>query len=121
MNALKVAQQRRELSLPADDTTLEDAILEQLDNLDTDAMQAYAAFCAEQVEIPQDLALALILSIHNRAWDTMRGVIGQRNDWLSDSLHEVVYSITEQRGAFLAHEAARRQADAGEIAREEAA
>jgi hypothetical protein len=121
MNALARGQRRRESSLPADNTTLEEAILEQLDNLDPDAMQAYAEYCADKIEVPVDLARALILSICAHQWEALRSKIGQTNEWLDESLNVIARSIDKLQASFIEHEAERRLKVAEEIKHEEAA
>lgn len=121
MNALQRGQRRRESSLPADNTTLEEAILEQLDNLDPDVMQAYAEFCADKIEVPVDLALSLILSICAHQWETLRSKIGQTNEWLDEALNAIARDIDKLCIPFIAKEASRRRAEAEEIAAEAAA
>lgn len=41
---------RRENPCPADNTTLEEAILEQLENNDPDTVQAFIEFCADRID-----------------------------------------------------------------------
>jgi hypothetical protein len=48
MNAFERGQRRRESSVPADNTTLEEAILEQLDSQDPDTVQAFIEFCDDR-------------------------------------------------------------------------
>jgi hypothetical protein len=48
MNALERGQRRRESSVPADNATLEEAILEQLDSLDEDTVRAFIEFCDDR-------------------------------------------------------------------------
>jgi hypothetical protein len=122
MNALERGQRRRESSVPADNTTLEEAILEQLDNRDPDAMQAYAEFCSDRLDTPLPLVAALVPDVvMSHRWDSLRSVIGQSNPALAEHLGELVMGIDKLCMAFIVHEAKRRQAEAEEISAEEAA
>lgn len=119
MNALARGQRRRESSLPADNTTLEEAILEQLDNLDPDVMQAYAEYCADKIEVPVKLIAVLIpLLNYRRRWDSVRS---RTDEALGNALDEIVYDIDKLQAAFIEHEAERRLKVAEEIKHEEAA
>jgi hypothetical protein len=119
MNALERGQRRRESSVPADNATLEEAILEQLDSLDPDAMQAYAEYCADKVEVPVKLIAALIpLLNYRRRWDTVRS---RTDEAIGDALGEIVYDIDTLKDSFIKHEAERRRKEAEEIRQEQAA
>lgn len=119
MNALARGQRRRESSLPADNTTSEEYILEQLDNLDPDVMQAYAEYCADKIEVPVKLIAALIpLLNYKRRWESVRS---RTDEALGNALDEIVYEIDKLQAAFIEHEAERRLKVAEEIKHEEAA
>jgi len=119
MNALVRGQRRRESSLPADNTTLEEAILEQIDNLDPDVMQAYAEYCGERMEVPVKLIAALLpLLNYKRRWESVRS---RTDEALGNALDEIVYDIDKLQAAFIEHEAERRRKVAEEIKHEEAA
>lgn len=119
MNALARGQRRRESSLPADNTTLEEAILEQLDNLDPDVMQAYAEYCGERMEVPVKLIAALIhLQGPSYCWEMQ---LGRIHEVLGEALKDIVYDISKLQAAFIEHEAERRLKVAEEIKHEEAA
>lgn len=121
MNALERGQRRRESSLPADNTTLEEAILEQLDNLDPDVTQAYAEFCAERIELPLALVQALILGLGlRRSWEGTRSAVARRQPELGEALNEIVWSIDKLQAEFIEHEAGKRRAEAEQIKQEAA-
>ena len=111
---------RREQPCPDDSTSLEEAILNQLDNLDPDVMQAYAEFCEDKLEVPAGLAKALILSICSGKWDALRSRIGYSNEWLDEALNEIVWSIDKQQAAFIEHHAAQLRSKAEQIKQEAA-
>jgi hypothetical protein len=122
MNALERGQRRRESSLPADNTTLEDALHEQLDQLNADVVGAFAEYCADKLETPLPLVAALIPDmVLSYRWESLRGVIGQRNPALAEYLGELVMSIDKLCMAFIVHEAKRRRKEAEEFGAEEAA
>lgn len=50
MNALARGQRRRESSLPADNTTLEEAIREQLQDHDEDTVNAFIGYCDHRID-----------------------------------------------------------------------
>ncbi|KJJ61527.1 hypothetical protein RT21_20015 [Pseudomonas sp. 10B238] len=50
MNALVRGQRRREPSLPADNTTLEEAIRDQLDEHDEATVQAFIDYCDDRID-----------------------------------------------------------------------
>lgn len=50
MNALARGQRRRESSLPADNTTLEEAIRDQLDEHDEATVQAFIDYCDDRID-----------------------------------------------------------------------
>lgn len=110
---------RREQPCPDERYSLEEAILEQLDSLDPDAMQAYAEYCADKIEVPVKLIAALIpLLNYRRRWDTVRS---RTDEALGDALDEVVYDIDKLKDSFIKHEAERRRKEAEEIRQEYAA
>ncbi len=111
---------RREQPCPDDSVSLEHAILERLDELDPDVMQAYAEFCADKIEVPAALAKALILSICSGKWDALRSRIGYSNEWLDEALNEIVWSIDKQQAAFIEHHAAQLRSKAEQIKQEAA-
>ena len=122
MNALARGQRRRESSLPADNTTLEEALHEGLDELEPSTVAAYAEFAADKVEIPVEMAASLILEMGLKwRWDSTQAVIGQRNPGLALALGDIVRSIDKLQAAFIEHEAERRLKVAEEIKHEEAA
>lgn len=110
---------RREQPCPDDSVSLEHAILERLDELDPDVMQAYAEFCADKIEVPVKLIAALIPLLNYRwRWESVRS---RTDEALGDALDEIVYDIDKQQAAFIEHEAERRRKEAEEISREQAA
>jgi len=50
MNALARGQRRRESSLPPDNTTLEEAIREQLQDHDEDTVNAFIDYCDDRID-----------------------------------------------------------------------
>lgn len=50
MNALARGQRRRESSLPADNTTLEEAIQQQLEAHDEATVQAFIDYCDDRID-----------------------------------------------------------------------
>lgn len=110
---------RREQPCPDDSTSLEEAILDQLDNLDPDVMQAYAEFCAERMEVPEKLIAALIpLLNYKRRWESVRS---RTDEALGDALDEIVYAIDKQQAAFIEHHAAQLRSKAEQTEQERAA
>jgi hypothetical protein len=104
---------RREQPCPDDSVSLEEAILDQLDNLDPDVMQAYAEFCAERMEVPEKLIAALIpLLNYKRRWESVRS---RTDEALGDALDEIVYAIDKQQAAFIEHHAAQLRSKAEQI------
>lgn len=122
MNALARGQRRRESSLPADNTTLEEALHEGLDELEPSVVAAYAEFAADKVEIPFELAASLIIEMGLKwRWGSTQGFIGQRNPGLALALGDIVQAIDKLQAAFIKHEAERRRKEAEEIRQEQAA
>jgi hypothetical protein len=110
---------RREQPCPEDDTSLEEGILDQLDSLDRDVMQAYAEFCGERMEVPVNLIAALIPLInYKRRWESVRS---RTDEALGNALDEIVYDIDKLQAAFIEHEAKRRRTEAEAIEQERAA
>lgn len=119
MNALARGQRRRESSLPADNTTLEEAILEQLDSSNADIIQAYAKYCGERMEVPENLIAALIhLQGPSYCWEMQ---LGRIHEVLGEALKDIVWEIDRLQAHFIEHEAERRRKEAEEINREKAA
>lgn len=112
----------REYPCPDESVSLEDAIKDQLDELNPELVDALADYCEDKLETPAPLLAALILEMGwRRRWDTTRGHIGRRNESLADALSELVDAIETHKNAFIEHEAERRLKVAEEIKHEEAA
>jgi len=108
----------REYPCPDEATSLEDAIRSQLDELDADAAQAFAEFCAERIEVPLNLIAALVpLLNYRRRWESVRN---RTDELLGNALDEIVYEIDQLKPAFISYEAARRTAEAEHIQQEAA-
>lgn len=115
---------RREQPCPDESYSLEEGILEQLDELEPSIVAAYAEFCADKVEVPVEMAASLILEMGVRwRWDSTQSAIGERNPWLALALGDVVRSIRELQEPFIKHRAAqlRSQAEQLEQSKREAA
>jgi hypothetical protein len=113
---------RREQPCPEDDTSLEEAIREQLDELDPDIVAAYAEFAADKVEIPVEMAASLILEMGLKwRWGSTQSVIAQRNPGLALALNDIVYAIGKLQKAFIEHRARSLRRKAEEIDVEAAA
>lgn len=109
---------RREQPCPEYSESLEEIILDQLDELDPDVMQAYAEFCADKMEVPVKLIAALIpLLNYRRRWDSVRS---RTDEALGDALDEIVYDIDKQQAAFIEHRAAQLRSKAEQIKQEAA-
>lgn len=122
MNEFERGQRRRESSLPADNTTLEEALHEGLDELEPSVVAAYAEFAADKVEIPVEMAASLILEMGLKwRWGSTQAVIGQRNPGLALALGDIVRAIDKLQAEFIEHEAERRRKEAEQINREQAA
>lgn len=103
----------REYPCPDESTSLEEAILDQLDNLDPDVMQAYAEFCAGRMEVPEKLIAALIpLLNYRRRWESVRR---RTDEALGDALNEIVWSIDKLQAAFIEHHSAQLRSRAEQI------
>lgn len=112
----------REYPCPDDTYSLEDKILDEIDELQESTVAAYAEFCAEQIELPLALVHALILGLGlRRSWDGTRSAIARRQPELGEALNEIVWSIDKLQAEFIEHEAGRRRNVAEEIKHEEAA
>lgn len=108
----------REYPCPDDSVSLEDAITDQLDELDADAVQAFAEFCGERIEAPLSLIAALVpLLNYRRRWESVRN---RTDELLGNALDEIVYEIDQLKPAFITYEAARRTAEAEHIQQEAA-
>lgn len=111
----------RENPCPDDGQSLEEAIFDQLDELDDETVSAYAEFCAERIELPLALVHALILGLGlRRSWDGTRSAIARRQPELGEALNEIVWSIDKLQAEFIEHEAGKRRAEAEQIKREAA-
>ena len=112
---------RREQPCPEYSESLEDAIKDQLDELQPDIVAEFAEFAADKVEIPVEMAASLILEMGVRwRWESTRAAIGQRNPWLALALAEIVTSIHGLKDAFIEHRAAQMRSTAEEIKQEAA-
>ena len=113
---------RREQPCPDDSVSLEDAIQDQIDELEPGIVAAYADFAADKVEVPVEMAASLILEMGVRwRWESTRAAIGQRNPWLALALAEIVTSIHGLQKAFIEHHAAQLRSKAEQIKQERAA
>ena len=112
---------RREQPCPEDDTSLEEAIHEQLDELEPDIVAAYAEFAADKVEIPVDMAASLIGEMGLKwRWGSTQSVIAQRNPGLALALSDMVQAIDKLQAAFIEHHAAHLRSKAEQIQQEAA-
>lgn len=112
---------RREQPCPDDSVSLEEAIHEQLDELEPSIVAAYAEFVADKVEVPVEMAASLILEMGLKwHWESTRGAIGQRNEGLALALNDIVYAIDKQQAAFIEHRAAQLRSKAEQIKQEAA-
>ena len=110
---------RREQPCPDESYSLEEAILEQLDEQHPDTIQAYATYCAERMEVPENLIAALIhLQGPNYCWEMQ---IGRIHEQLGEALKEIVWQIDKLQAHFIPYEAERRRKEAEEIRQEQAA
>lgn len=108
--ALAAGQAAYDHATPDSTVTLEEAIFDQLDELDEDACQAYAEFCADKLEIPVNLASAMVLGLGlRRSWDGTRAAIARRQPDLAEALNEIVWSIDKLQAEFIEHEADKRR------------
>ena len=112
---------RREQPCPDDSVSLEETILDQLDELDDDTVSAYAEFCAERIELPLALVHALILGRGlRRSWDGTRNAVARRQPDLAEALNEIVWSIDKLQAEFIEHHAAQLRSKAEQIKQEAA-
>lgn len=113
---------RREQPCPDDSVSIEEAIHEQLDELEPSIVAAYAEYAHDKVEVPVEMAASLILEMGVRwRWESTQAAIGQRNPGLALALNYIVYAIDKLQAAFIEHEAERRRKEAEEIRQERAA
>ena len=108
----------REYPCPDESCSLEEAITDQLDELDADVVQAFAEFCGERIEVPLSLIAALVpLLNYRRRWESVRN---RTDELLGNALDEIAYEIDQLKPAFISYEAARRTAEAEHIQQEAA-
>jgi len=112
----------RENPCPDDGQPLEEAIFDQLDELDDETVSGYAEFCAERIELPLALVHALILGLGlRRSWDGTRSAIARRQPELGEALNEIAWSIDKLQAEFIEHHAAQLRSKAEQIEQEKAA
>lgn len=104
------AQVMLDRSIPDDlkspDDAMKDNILDQLDELDDETVDAYADFCADKIELPVELVRALILGLGlRRSWDGTRSEIAKRQPELGEALNEIVWGIDRLQEEFIEHRA----------------
>lgn len=111
----------REYPCPDESCSLEEAIRDQLDELEPSIVAAYAEYAHDKVEVPVEMAASLILEMGVRwRWESTRAAIGQRNPWLALALAEIVTSIHGLQKAFIEHHAAQLRSKAEQIEQEAA-